>query len=366
MSGTNTVMTKKHLSAIRTAAKVRIASAATDAKAQKVHAKAQKKVLNALKKAVVAATVAKKQEAVAAKQAKKDAVEKKKAEAVAAKQAKKDEAEKKKAEAVAAAKNVAENVADVTVAMNDMVIADTVIADTENVSDITVAMDDMAISEEADAQRSEKPAKQSVAPIPWTGQANATLCQAIKTNHSLFTQCTKSPIAGEFCAACDKAFAKKGSHMNGTVTDRMAVAANDYVSPTGKKVVSYGKVLATMGISKEDAVAHLATQGIVLDDEQYIVPEKAKKGRKPSTKKRSDEDVEDDLASIVARAAKGVQEFKDATEDDDTESLVVDEWSFHGSTYLRDETTNKIYSAEFPYNQVGAYNPANGKLCPLV
>ena len=201
--------------------------------------------------------------------------------------------------------------------------------------------------------------KALVAPTPWTGKGNANLCQAIKTNHALFTQCTKTPN-GEFCTACNKAFVKNGSHTNGTVSDRMAVAADAYISPTGKKVVAYGKVLADMGISKKDAVTQLAAQGLKLDDTQFVVPEKAKKGRKPAANKRTDADVGDDIAAIVAQAAKGLQDSGD-----DTESLIVDEWAFHGTPYLRDENTNKIYSPEFPYAQIGAYNPENGTLLRL-
>ena len=390
MSGTATT----HLTAIRDGAKAyasRVKEAkktqvAADKEAKKVAADAKKVQSEADKEAKKVAAEAKKVQAEADKEAKKVAAEAKKVQSEADKEAKKVAAEAKKvaadakkvqatadkeakkvaaeadkaAKKVAAedeAKKVAAEVADkevVVVADKEVVVE---VADKEEVVDGVVATP--APTPTPDTPK--KKMKAAVAPTPWMGQGNALMCQAIITNHALFTQCTKTPTAGEFCAACDKAFAKKGSHTNGTVADRMAVAADEYVSPTGKKVVGYGKVLATMGISTEDAVAHLATQGIELADEQFVVPEKAKKGRKPAANKRTDADVGDDIAAIVAHAAKGLQD----NSEDDADSLVVDEWTFHGTPYLRDETTNKIYTTAFPHAQVGAYNPDNGSIVRL-
>ena len=346
-------------------------AADADKEAKKVAADAKKVQSEADKEAKKVAAEAKKVQATADKEAKKVAAEAKKVaadakkvQATADKEAKKVAAEADKAaKKVAAedeAKKVAAEVADkevVVVADKEVVVE---VADKEEVVDGVVATP--APTPTPDTPK--KKMKAAVAPTPWMGQGNALMCQAIITNHALFTQCTKTPTAGEFCAACDKAFAKKGSHTNGTVADRMAVAADEYVSPTGKKVVGYGKVLATMGISTEDAVAHLATQGIELADEQFVVPEKAKKGRKPAANKRTDADVGDDIAAIVAHAAKGLQGFQDSSEDD-ADSLVVDEWTFHGTPYLRDETTNKIYTPAFPHSQIGSYNPDNGSIVRL-
>ena len=60
----------------------------------------------------------------------------------------------------------------------------------------------------------------------------------------------------------------------------------------------------------------------------------------------------------VSIADQTIPGFQDSTEDD-AESLIVDEWAFHGTPYLRDETTNKIYATEFRFQFViepGAVN----------
>ena len=361
---------------------------ATEAKkvateAKKVATEAKKAATEAKKAATEAKKAATEAKKVQATEAKKVAAEAKKVQVAADKAAKKVAAEAKKVQVATdkAAKKVAAEAKKVQVAADKAAkkvaaedeakkVATDIAAKEEEEVEVEVEVEVAAKKKEEVAAKKEevaapatpkKKVKATVAPTPWVGQGNALLCQAIITNHALFTQCTKAPTAGEFCAACDKAFVKKGSHTNGTVADRMAVAANEYVSPTGKKVVGYGKVLATMGISTEDAVAHLAAQGIELADEQFVVPEKAKKGRKPAANKRTDADVGDDIAAIVAHAAKGLQD----NSEDDADSLVVDEWTFHGTPYLRDETTNKIYTTAFPHAQVGAYNPDNGSIVRL-
>ena len=355
-------------------------AADADKEAKKVAADAKKVQSEADKEAKKVAAEAKKVQATADKEAKKVAAEAKKVaadakkvQATADKEAKKVAAEADKAAKKVAAEDEAKKVAAEVADKEVVVVADkevvVVVADKEVVVEVADKEEvvDGVVATPAPTPTPDTPKKKmkaAVAPTPWMGQGNALMCQAIITNHALFTQCTKTPTAGEFCAACDKAFAKKGSHTNGTVADRMAVAADEYVSPTGKKVVGYGKVLATMGISTEDAVAHLATQGIELADEQFVVPEKAKKGRKPAANKRTDADVGDDIAAIVAHAAKGLQGFQDSSEDD-ADSLVVDEWTFHGTPYLRDETTNKIYTPAFPHSQIGSYNPDNGSIVRL-
>jgi hypothetical protein len=97
-----------------------------------------------------------------------------------------------------------------------------------------------------------------------------------------------------------------------------------------------------------------------LPEEAYAITTKTR-GRKPAKTKRSDEDVEDDLASLVARAAKGIQTVADAT---DEESIVVDSWMFHGKEYYKDGG-DKVYSTEMPYDQIGQFVPESGKIAYL-
>lgn len=92
----------------------------------------------------------------------------------------------------------------------------------------------------ADAEKPAKPAKEPKAPkevrlpIPWCGKRIDGRCQALRSYHNLFAQCTadKPESGNNFCASCEKAGAPFG-----TVAMREACGVFDYTAPNGKKCI---------------------------------------------------------------------------------------------------------------------------------
>ena len=81
------------------------------------------------------------------------------------------------------------------------------------------------------------------------------LCEGIKKNHSLYTQCGKEVVGGTvLCKGCtrQKENSSTGSTPYGMIRDRAKMGPN-YIDPKGNKAVPYANVAKRLGINISDA-----------------------------------------------------------------------------------------------------------------
>ena len=140
-------------------------------------------------------------------------------------------------------------------------------------------------------------------PLPWTGVVVAGNCQGLRVNHDLFTQCVNAPAdGGTFCKTCISTGAKNttkpGTPLYGTVTDRQACDPKDYkvvVNGKEKKVASYAKIVAKLGLSEVVVRAVAESHSVTLPDDSFTLPV-AKRSPKSA--------IDDEEPVVVAPASK--------------------------------------------------------------
>jgi hypothetical protein len=129
-----------------------------------------------------------------------------------------------------------------------------------------------------------KPAKESRIPIPWCGVTIKGRCQALRSYHGLFAQCTADDTeTSAFCPACEKANAPFG-----TVTMRKACGLFDYTDPKGKKCVRLANVVEKFGVEGglEAFIAEAAKHDITIPSE-HLEKEVKARGRPKSASPRA-------------------------------------------------------------------------------
>lgn len=131
-------------------------------------------------------------------------------------------------------------------------------------------------------EKAEKPAKEPKAPkesrlpIPWCGQRIIGRCEALRSYHGLFAQCTADkPESANFCASCEKAAAPFG-----TVTMREACGVFDYTDPKGKKCVPLANVVSKFEVEGgiDAFIAEAGKHGIEIPEE-HLAKSTMKRGR---------------------------------------------------------------------------------------
>ena len=96
---------------------------------------------------------------------------------------------------------------------------------------------------EREAAKLAKPAKEQRIPIPWCGKRIEGRCEALRSYHGLFAQCTADATEiSAFCPSCEKSGAKFG-----TCAMRAACGLFDYTDPSGKKCVRLANVIDKFG-----------------------------------------------------------------------------------------------------------------------
>jgi len=158
-------------------------------------------------------------------------------------------------------------------------------------------------------------------PLPFSGRNVEECCQSLRQCQGLYTQCRNSKSSGEFCKSCSSKMVD-GVPEYGTMSQRLAVGLNDYVDPSGRKVVHYTKLMKKHKVSEEQVLAEARKFGQVVDACHFVQPEsdsvkrgrpKAEKavkvssgvkGRPKKTKKVVEIDGEEDdlFASLVAQS----------------------------------------------------------------
>ena len=100
-----------------------------------------------------------------------------------------------------------------------------------------------AAKAEREAAKIAKPAKEQRIPIPWCGVRIPGRCEALRSYHGLFAQCTADATEiSAFCPSCEKSGAKFG-----TCAMRAACGLFDYTDPSGKKCVRLANVIDKFG-----------------------------------------------------------------------------------------------------------------------
>ena len=135
-----------------------------------------------------------------------------------------------------------------------------------------------------EAAKLAKPVKETRIPIPWCGVTIEGRCQALRSYHGLFAQCTADDTETcAFCPACEKANAPFG-----TVTMRKACGLFDYTDPKGKKCVRLANVVEKFGVEGglEAFIAEAAKHDITIPSE-HLEKEVKARGRPKSASPRA-------------------------------------------------------------------------------
>ena len=156
--------------------------------------------------------------------------------------------------------------------------------------------------------------KPSIA-LPFT-TCNASLCNGLKPNHGLYTQCPGSPVDGKsFCKGCVKQCEKNGTDKpdNGTIEDRIKT---DFKGPKGETPKHYTAVMKKLKLTKEQVLEEASKFGIEIAEEHFTAPEgKTKRGR-PSKKEKSDDESSSSEPKKRGRPKKAAKDVKpEETED---------------------------------------------------
>lgn len=165
------------------------------------------------------------------------------------------------------------------------------------------------------------PQDKSAFPLPFSGRNVEECCQSLRQCQGLYTQCRNSRAGEKFCKSCSSKMVE-GVPEYGTMEQRLAVGLNDYVDPSGRKVVHYTKIMKKHKVSEEEVLAEARKFGQVVDGCHFIQPDsdsvkrgrpKAEKpvkvssgvkGRPKKTKKVVEIDGEEDdlFATLVAES----------------------------------------------------------------
>jgi hypothetical protein len=133
--------------------------------------------------------------------------------------------------------------------------------------------------------------------IPFCGEANDAWCCGVKTNHGLYTQCTKGPLEGEdYCKTCQKQSENgaSGKPNGGDIRERVQ-QGTAWRDPKGKGPITYATLLAKPKFSAlklEDAEQAAAAFGWTIPDTEKVVAT-SKRGRPKKVVEVSDTDSED-------------------------------------------------------------------------
>ncbi len=181
--------------------------------------------------------------------------------------------------------------------------------------------------------------------LPFT-TCNPSLCNGLKPNHGLYTQCQGSPVDGKsFCKGCVKQCEKNGTEKpdNGTIEDRVK---NDFKGPKGDAPKHYTAVMKKLKLTTQQVLDEASKFGIEIAEEHFIVPEgKTKRGR-PSKKEKSDDESASSEPKKRGRPKKAIKDVKpEETEDlfaNLVSNVVVEEEDAGETSSLSgSETSNK-------------------------
>ncbi len=122
--------------------------------------------------------------------------------------------------------------------------------------------------------------------LPYNGELNGECCFGLRQNSGLYTQCPSiRPEDGAYCGSCNKQATKNehGLPDYGSIQTRLSKYTKDeeFVDPSGKKPVSYTKIMKKLKLTEEQVREEAAKHNMTLDPRHFIEVEK-KSGRPAS------------------------------------------------------------------------------------
>ena len=197
--------------------------------------------------------------------------------------------------------------------------------------------------------------EKSAFPLPFMGRNVEECCQSLRQSQGLYTQCRNSKAGEKFCKSCSSKMVD-GVPEYGTIEQRLAVGVNDYVDPSGRKVVHYTKIMKKYKVSEEQVIAEAKKLGQVVDGCHFIQPESdnVKRGRPKAEKPAK---VSSGVKGRPKKTKKVVE--IDGEEDDLFASLVAE--SINASAAVEVETVNAeaVSEAEAKAPEVATKEKAN-------
>jgi hypothetical protein len=146
------------------------------------------------------------------------------------------------------------------------------------------------------------------------------VCEGIKKNHNLYTQCSKKVVAGEvLCRGClkQKKNSSTGTPPYGMIRDR-AIMGPNYVDPKGNKAVPYANVAKRLGINISDAKKEAARLGWTIPETE-LIERVSRRGRPKKVKSAA---VEDNTPKKRGRPKK--EQEKEKTNKDKIMEMVAE------------------------------------------
>tara|TARA_B110000444_G_C18833083_1_gene594337 strand:+ start:1455 stop:2108 length:654 start_codon:yes stop_codon:yes gene_type:complete len=139
--------------------------------------------------------------------------------------------------------------------------------------------------------------------LPFCGIINTNCCSAIVYNHGLYTQCIKE-TDDPVCKSCIK-----GKY--GLVEERIKSKQGEFVTPDGKKEMSYDKFMNKMGYNIADVKIELNRQGKTYDFESCNKSQEKKgRGRPKKLQKEESDDEEKYEIDVIKIEINGKTYFK--------------------------------------------------------
>lgn len=184
--------------------------------------------------------------------------------------------------------------------------------------------------------------KTPVFPLPFSGEHDDSLCQALRQNNGLYTQCQAiRKDADSFCKSCTQLANKRedGVPEYGTISQRLAIDVFSYVDPKGRKPIAYTKVMKKYKITNEQVLEEATKFGININTTHFVEPEKTKRGRPASEPKEPKEpkgskgrpkkitkvvQIQDDDDDLFASLVASADESDEVDKADKVEKLAAD------------------------------------------
>lgn len=192
-------------------------------------------------------------------------------------------------------------------------------------------------------RKSSPPKKKTpVFPLPFSGEHDDSLCQALRQNNGLYTQCQAiRKDADVFCKSCTQLANKRedGVPEYGTISQRLAIDVFSYVDPKGRKPIAYTKVMKKYKITNEQVLEEATKFGININTTHFVEPEKTKRGRPASEPKEPKEpkgskgrpkkitkvvQIQDDDDDLFASLVASADESDEVDKADKVEKLAAD------------------------------------------
>jgi len=206
------------------------------------------------------------------------------------------------------------------------------------------AKEEEAKEEEA---KEESKKKEKVPKLPFVGIIHLDLCEGVRKNEGLYSQCEMKKKGEHYCRRCEKEGEKngRGEPNEGNIEKRVA-EGNEYRSEKGEMPVNYMKYMKKKGWSREEVEREAIRQKVTLPEKVW---EETKKGRPSKVDKEKEK--EDLFAKLKAESEKKESEKKESElepekfEEANVEEIKVRKQEYKGKTYLRD-SEDRMYDPE--------------------